>query len=71
MALVLLLSAAQIAAMLSVIFRLHRLARCDGRYTAFNPLAALIALAILLHAMSKRFSSKGIVWKGTRYPTRR
>ena len=65
-----LLSIAEIAAMLSVLFRLHRTSRCESAYVAFNFLAALIALGILITAIALRFSSKGIIWKGTRYETR-
>ena len=65
-----LVSIAEIAAMLSVIFRLHRTSHCEAAYLVLNFVAALIALGILITVITRRFSSKGIIWKGTRYDAR-
>ena len=67
----LLLSVVEIAAMQGLMVRMHRLSRCEPGYVAMHFPAALVALGILLSAVFRRFSSKGIVWKGTRYDTRR
>lgn len=66
----LVLSVLEVAAMLSVLYRLHRMSRSEAVYVLLHPLAALVALGILIAAVTRRFSSKGIVWKGTRYDAR-
>ena len=67
---VFLLSVLELAVMLSVVYRLHRMSRCEEVYVALNPVSGLIALGILASAVVKRLSSRGIVWKGTRYDAR-
>ncbi|HUV38294.1 MAG TPA: glycosyltransferase family 2 protein [Planctomycetota bacterium] len=67
----LVLSIVEIAVMLALMVRMHRLSRCEVAYVAMHPAAGLIALGILLAAASRRFAPGGIVWKGTRYDTRR
>jgi cellulose synthase/poly-beta-1,6-N-acetylglucosamine synthase-like glycosyltransferase len=65
------LAAAEIALLLRLMVKLHRMSRCESAYALLHLPASVILLGILLSAMSKRFSQNGIEWKGVRYDTRR
>ena len=67
----LVLAAAEVAAVLWLMVRLHRMSRCERAYALLHPAAVVVLLGILLWAASRRFSPTGIEWKGVRYPTRR
>jgi uncharacterized BrkB/YihY/UPF0761 family membrane protein len=66
----LVLSACSVVTTIWFLARLARLSRCESIYAALHPVSALIAFGILLSAIAKRFSRKGIIWRGTRYETR-
>jgi len=66
----LLLAVAEIALILRLMTRLHRVSRCESAYAFLHLPATVILLAVLLCAASKRFSPAGIEWKGVRYDTR-
>jgi chlorobactene glucosyltransferase len=61
---------AQIALVLRIMVRLHRVSRCEIAYALLHLPATVILLAVLLRAASRRFSPAGIKWKGVRYDTR-
>jgi cellulose synthase/poly-beta-1,6-N-acetylglucosamine synthase-like glycosyltransferase len=64
------ISAAAVVVMKALMVRLHRMTRCESIYVALHFPASLFALAVLVNAMARRFSSRGIEWKDTRYDTR-
>jgi chlorobactene glucosyltransferase len=66
----LILAAAQLALLLWVMARLHRVSRSEVPYAFLHLPAVVILLGILCAAASKRFSPAGIQWKGVPYPTR-
>jgi len=65
------LAGAEIAVILWLMARLHRMSRCESAYVLLHLPAVVILLGILLWAASKRLSPTGIEWKGVRYDTRR
>ena len=66
----LVLSLMQITVMLSLMVRMHRMTRCEAGYVVMHFPAALLAMGILFTSISRKFSRRGIAWKGTRYDTR-
>ena len=53
----------------SMMARFYRAFQTDARYIAFHFMGCLVALGILLSAIGKLYSRRGLVWKGTRYET--
>jgi chlorobactene glucosyltransferase len=66
----LVLSIVQVLSMKTLMVRVSRMTRSEPLYVAFYLPAALFSIGILFSAISRRFSSKGIVWKGVRYDVR-
>ena len=64
-------SLAAVVVMTSLTARLNRMTRSRTRlHVVLHLPAALIATGIVLSAIAKRYSSRGIVWKGTQYDSR-
>ncbi len=65
------LSVGQILMMKALALRLCLMTRCKFRYVVAYLPATCLTVGICLSAIHKRFSSRGIVWRGTTYPTHR
>jgi hypothetical protein len=61
------ISAALVTTMVWLLVRVSVMSRCRAGYMAFHLPAALIALGILLDAVSRRLLARDIVWHGTAY----
>ena len=63
-------SGVTIAVEVSMMARFYRTFQTDARYIAIHFMGCLVALGILLSAIGKLYSRRGLIWKGTRYETR-
>ncbi|MDP8263541.1 MAG: glycosyltransferase [Candidatus Ancaeobacter aquaticus] len=48
-------------------FRFYRLAKMNPYISLLNPLGCIIMLGVLMNAILKTFSKKGMTWRGTTY----
>jgi cellulose synthase/poly-beta-1,6-N-acetylglucosamine synthase-like glycosyltransferase len=64
------ISAFTVAVEMAVMARFYRAFQTDRRYVVLHLLGCLVALGILLWAITRLYSAKGLVWKGTRYDSR-
>ena len=63
------LAAVTVGTEIVVMGRFYKTFQTDVRYIALHLLGCLVALGILLSAIGKLYSRKGVVWKGTHYDT--